>query len=141
MPPLAIPSGESVRVVHGDPGNPMQVSVERALAEAGFTVFSSGLLGASMPASVLRYEAADTTVYRTDRAMVYQRLYEDQEVQYLLKYSYTGEVSTLTGFSASLVQAEDGRLVGSYSDTFMLGRNAARVMEDFTESLRRALSN
>ncbi|PPK86146.1 hypothetical protein CLV84_3065 [Neolewinella xylanilytica] len=135
---LDIPRGGTVRAVHGDPGNPVQLFVERALADAGFTVYSNGLVSASVPVASLRYETGDTTVFRTERGTVYQRLYEDPDVQYLLKYSYSGEGASLYSFSASLVYADNGELIGSYSDTYAMARGADRVMEDFTESLIRS---
>ncbi|MGB3802181.1 MAG: hypothetical protein WA952_20330 [Lewinella sp.] len=115
---LTISPGATVRAVHGDPGNPMQLFVERALFEAGFTVYSNGLVSANVPVASLRYETSDTTVLRTDRGTVFQRLYDDPEVQFLLKYSYSGDDGMLNTFSASLVYADSGELIGSYSDTF-----------------------
>ena len=140
MEELDIPTGASIRVVHGDPGNPVQLFVERALDDAGFAVYSNGLVSASVPVAEYRYESMDTTVYRTDRSTVYQRLYDDPPVDYLLKYAYSGDGATLTSFSASLVYADTGELLTSYADSYLIARSVDRVVDDFTESLRQALA-
>ena len=139
MAPVDISRDATLRVVHADPGNPVQLFVETVLTDIGVHVISAGLLSASVPLATTRYEERDTTVYRSERGTVYQRLYEDPEVDYYLKYSYAGAGGSLSAFSASLIDSRTGTVLTSYNDTYVVERSTERVMEDFRDKIAAAV--
>ena len=139
MQPFEIPRTSTVRVVHPDPSNSLQIFVEAVMDDLGFTVLSNGRLLTQVPLAAISVEPTDSTVLAAREAVVVQRLFEDQPADYLLKYAYGGYSAGVSSFSASLVEARSGTIVWNYGVTFALGRQTPRVMREFEATFRRVL--
>ena len=139
MQPFEVPRTSTVRVVHPDPSNSLQIFVEGVMDNLGFTVLSNGQLLTPVPLAGNLVQSTDSTVLAARDAVVVQQLFEDQAADYLLKYAYTGYGPGVSNFTASLVDAGSGEIVWNYGVTFTLGRQNPRVMREFEATFRRVL--
>ncbi|MTB53865.1 hypothetical protein [Lewinella sp. W8] len=113
--PSKIPQGSSIKVIHVNPNNPIHATLEQSVLQAGYQVISENTIVTDVPGTNIRYEARDTTIYRSERVPVVRELFEEKDSDYLLRYSYTGSPSTIHSFSASLIEPQSGAIVGTVS--------------------------
>jgi hypothetical protein len=135
--PSKIPQGSSIKVIHVNPNNPIHASLEQSVLQAGYPVISENTIVADVPGTNVRYEARDTTIFRSERIPVVRELFEEKESDYLLRYAYTGSPSTIHSFSASHIEPESGAIVGtvSYECASALGGGKTYVLRQMTQRL------
>ena len=135
IPPFTLPEDARVMAVSANPGNPIHNLVERSLSEAGLNVVTTGVVYERVPAVRTQYQSSDTMEYRTEFGYLSRQLFEEPEAEFFVRYSYIGSGPMLTNFSASLIEAQTGQIVTSYSTSTITGRLVDRILRDFASEL------